>query len=993
MIKINTASADCLNESMLRRLACGDCTPTELIRCEEHVNSCSQCAELLESRAVDDDWRRNLSPAFQSRAAHDDCTEALPPRDSAAIEASLKLLGPTDDPHMLGRIGSYEVIGLIGGGGMGVVFKAFDAALNRFVAIKMMQPHLAVSGAARQRFEREGRAAAAVINDCVLPIHAVAEWQGVPYLVMQYSPGMNLQRRLETQGPLRLPEILRVALQTSRGLAAAHSQGLVHRDVKPSNILLDGSVERTLLTDFGLARAVDDASVTRTGLIAGTPQYMSPEQVRGEKVDARSDLFSLGATMYAMCTGRSPFRGESTYTVLHRLTHEQPRPIREINPEIPTWLCTIIDRLLAKQPSDRYQRADELGTLLQQCLAHVQQPATVELPVELQPNPANRGGFNGWKWTIAAAMLGGFIALGIVILLETNKGTLRIESQVDNVPIRITQGNEVVKDMIVSKDGASVRIAAGSYVIKLQAMNGEDLVIEDGNVSLRCREVEVVKIVEQSNDQSILGHGDGSAALLYLPVACTGRMACANCHSENPPSWSIPLRACTGSKSCVDCHNDYSDRLSSRSLIEEPLGLRKQKAQVRSLQLKLEQAEKNLADGTATQEQVNQIRLELKAATSALEAALQIESLRYSIEEAVEEQTVDASSENQLLQRSTQSGETSAGTRDAVEGSLPIQESSLSQNATALLHNGEFIGTIWETLGETDSSAEVSDDPNAPFVSMGFPSEPGGVPTKNIAYQRVKNATITLFCVTPIPNTRSSYQFEEIESFTTDSSGRFKIVVPEKLRQYIVMPTPDPNWKGLLMITITAPGLAIESKQVLANSNFSFVPLIRGDSIHGRLLDETDKPVAGARVTLNDLSRASESEMNDWLAQTSNEPLLKIEIDPADTKAILKSREHARIALHSVGWVPQLIEGVVTDSNGRFTIDGIGANDIVNLNVEAIGYRSMTIKAIGRGAKTAYALDPFGSGENVAIHGRDFEANLVTEDQSETARLRVIRKP
>ena len=133
--------------------------------------------------------------------------------------------------------------------------------------------------------------------------------------------------------------------------------------------------------------------------------------------------------------------------------------------------------------------------------------------------------------------------------------------------------------------------------------------------------------------------------------------------------------------------------------------------------------------------------------------------------------------------------------------------------------------------------------------------------------------------------------------------------------------------------------------------------------------------------------------MNDWLAQTSNEPLLKIEIDPADTKAILKSREHARIALHSVGWVPQLIEGVVTDSNGRFTIDGIGANDIVNLNVEAIGYRSMTIKAIGRGAKTAYALDPFGSGENVAIHGRDFEANLVTEDQSETARLRVIRKP
>ncbi|MCA9135339.1 MAG: serine/threonine protein kinase [Planctomycetales bacterium] len=365
---------------MLRRLACGDCTPTELIRCEEHVNSCSQCAELLESRAVDDDWRRNLSPAFQSRAAHDDCTEALPPRDSAAIEASLKLLGPTDDPHMLGRIGSYEVIGLIGGGGMGVVFKAFDAALNRFVAIKMMQPHLAVSGAARQRFEREGRAAAAVINDCVLPIHAVAEWQGVPYLVMQYSPGMNLQRRLETQGPLRLPEILRVALQTSRGLAAAHSQGLVHRDVKPSNILLDGSVERTLLTDFGLARAVDDASVTRTGLIAGTPQYMSPEQSNAEPIDQRSDLFSLGSVLYTLSTGRPPFRSQTSYGLIREINEGTPTPILELNPAIPEWLCAVIGKLMAKKKFDRFQSAQEVQELLEACLGHVQQPTVNQLP-------------------------------------------------------------------------------------------------------------------------------------------------------------------------------------------------------------------------------------------------------------------------------------------------------------------------------------------------------------------------------------------------------------------------------------------------------------------------------------------------------------------------------------------------------------------------------------------------------------------------------------
>ena len=194
---------------------------------------------------------------------------------------------------------------------MGTVFKAFDAALDRFVAIKMLPPHLAASGAARHRFAREARAAAAIVDDHVMPIYAVAEWQRIPYLVTQYSRGTTLQKRIQEQGPLELKEILRIGVQTVRGLAAAHAQGLVHRDVKPSNILLDSSVERALLTDFGLARAVDDASVTRTGVISGTPPYMSPEQARGETLDHRTDLFSLGSVLYAACTGHPPFRAES----------------------------------------------------------------------------------------------------------------------------------------------------------------------------------------------------------------------------------------------------------------------------------------------------------------------------------------------------------------------------------------------------------------------------------------------------------------------------------------------------------------------------------------------------------------------------------------------------------------------------------------------------------------------------------------------------------
>jgi serine/threonine protein kinase len=197
---------------------------------------------------------------------------------------------------------------------------------------------------------------------------------------MPYVPCESLQQRLDRQGRLAALDVVRIAWQVACGLAAAHAQGLVHRDIKPANMLLEKGVDRVLLTDFGLARAVDDASLTRTGVIAGTPQYMSPEQARGEAVDHRSDLFSLGSMLYAMCTGRVPFRAETSYGILRRITDTEPRPIREINPGIPEWLVTIVAKLHAKDPAGRFASADELAKLLEQCLAHVQQPTAVPLP-------------------------------------------------------------------------------------------------------------------------------------------------------------------------------------------------------------------------------------------------------------------------------------------------------------------------------------------------------------------------------------------------------------------------------------------------------------------------------------------------------------------------------------------------------------------------------------------------------------------------------------
>lgn len=376
----------------------------------EHLATCSACRERLEALAGDGDWWNEVKlsltdcdgifEASSERSTSDDSSaspvstgETAPTgespvslsdvpfdSDSFVSDFAVDFLQPCEQPDTLGRLHEIEILEVIDRGGMGVVLKGFQRELGRYVAVKVMAPHLACSGAARQRFVREARAAAAIVHPHVMAIHSVNASSRLPYLVMPFVDCESLQRRLDRDGPLELTEILRIGRQVSTGLAAAHAQGLVHRDVKPANILLERGVDRAMLTDFGLARAVDDASLTRTGVIAGTPQFMSPEQARGESVDARSDLFSFGSVLYALSTGRPPFRAETSFGVLRRITDTEARPIREINPTLPDWLATIVDRLLAKDPANRFESAAEIAGLLESCLSHVQQPTVVPLP-------------------------------------------------------------------------------------------------------------------------------------------------------------------------------------------------------------------------------------------------------------------------------------------------------------------------------------------------------------------------------------------------------------------------------------------------------------------------------------------------------------------------------------------------------------------------------------------------------------------------------------
>ena len=367
--------------------------------------------------APDPDSPLPLSPAGE-RGRGEGATQALTGTPDPGVAAAqttsgengpahdepLTFLAPGTRPDALGRIGHYEVLQVLGKGGFGIVFRAFDEMLQRVVALKVMAPQLAATSPARRRFLREARLSAQVRHENVVHVYEVAE-QPLPYLAMEFIPGETLQQKLDRVGPLDVPETLRIGRQIAEGLAAAHATDLIHRDIKPGNVLLEGGQHKVKITDFGLARAADDASISQSGIIAGTPMYMAPEQAEGHTLDQRADLFSLGSVLYQMVAGRPPFRANTTVAVLKRVAEDKPRAVREIIPETPQWLCDIIAKLHAKNPDDRYQSAREVAYVLADCEAQLKANAKLKDFSRIPQGKPAAGPSGRWKWVAAAALL------------------------------------------------------------------------------------------------------------------------------------------------------------------------------------------------------------------------------------------------------------------------------------------------------------------------------------------------------------------------------------------------------------------------------------------------------------------------------------------------------------------------------------------------------------------------------------------------------------
>ena len=257
--------------------------------------------------------------------------------------------------------GRYSLDRELGRGGMGIVLLARDVALDRPVAIKLLPPKLAIDAELRERFLREARTAAGLSHPNIVPIHAVEEHGDIVFFVMGYVDGETLRQRVERAGSITSGEAVRLIQEVAWALAHAHAKNIVHRDVKPDNILIDKATGRAMVTDFGIARVMDAKGLTTTGDLLGTASYMSPEQAAGEAADARSDLYSLGVTAFYALTGKLPFDAETVLAVLAMHVNEPAPPVASVRADIPAKLAEAVDRCLMKDPAARFQSGEELA--------------------------------------------------------------------------------------------------------------------------------------------------------------------------------------------------------------------------------------------------------------------------------------------------------------------------------------------------------------------------------------------------------------------------------------------------------------------------------------------------------------------------------------------------------------------------------------------------------------------------------------------------------
>lgn len=539
-VSIDSSSAggtDCISQEELQDYLAGWSDDFESARIENHLAGCSGCEQVLRRLEVRSD---TLVQSLQSTAVESSGPAAEPtdiddadPVVSAAVARSKELMDAAPGPSELQRpsavrlpgqqLGVYELLRPLGRGGMGAVYLASHSQLHRQVAIKLLPVISANDADVRARFQREIRIIGRLNHPSIVAATDADEIDGTQFLVMEYVPGMDLSRLARLLGRIPMPEACELMRQVALGLSCAHADGVVHRDVKPSNLMLDESGQVKIL-DFGLAQLSfwDEASVdlTTVGQLMGTLDYMAPEQAEfAGGVDYRADLYSLGATLFRLLCGRPPLAAapnQSPLEKLRLLANHLPPKLDTLCPDAPAELVMLVTSLLAHSPQDRpasaahaaeqlapfAQSADLVGLLGQARDAEARLPQTPGddgLPPGLSEHQqaevqgSGGGSSSVRRWIMAAAALPLMILAGILIKLESDKGQLVIESEVADVSVRIVRDQKPVDEFSIQHGATATRLRAGQYEVVIDGPS-DGLTIENGQFTLQNGATVVARI-------------------------------------------------------------------------------------------------------------------------------------------------------------------------------------------------------------------------------------------------------------------------------------------------------------------------------------------------------------------------------------------------------------------------------------------------------------------------------------------------------------------
>lgn len=506
-------SDDTLEHFHFGRLPCAD---VDMIA--DHLADCPRCQATLQKldSATDSVIQALRAPKPQRVSPPTRVGGSQPPlADAQAPAQDFSFLRTALEPGDLGALGHYRVIRVLGQGGMGCVFEAEDVQLRRRVALKVLISDRMHDVNSRQRFLREARAMAQLRHDHIVTVYHVGQDDNVPHLAMEYLQGKSLDDCLETDRPLSDEFLYRLARETAEGLAAAHEHGLVHRDIKPSNLWLEarpGGSFRVKILDFGLARAEkEDVAITQSGYVVGTPAFMAPEQARGENVDARGDLFSLGCVLYWAATGVLPFDGSTTLAVLSALAMDDPKPPSEYRPDLAPAFADLILKLLAKDRNKRPPTAREVA----QAVAGIENP-TAELPTMRPPAKSRRAAL---LFAAGAVVLAILVPIGILFRPDSSQPepTTTPPPPTTSKPSAAVTPEWIQSVRAMRPDGqlAAVRV-------KLQELNPEF----DGRFDHRVMQNKIVDLgftADRVQDLSPVQALDG---LEYLNLKCNYKVDC-----------------------------------------------------------------------------------------------------------------------------------------------------------------------------------------------------------------------------------------------------------------------------------------------------------------------------------------------------------------------------------------------------------------------------------------------------------------------------------